>query len=336
MKKPYQYITLGHGSGGRLTAELINRWQSVFSNRYLRRLEDSAVLPFSGKLAFTTDAFVVKPLFFPGGDIGSLAISGTVNDLSCVGAHPLYISVALIIEEGFPVSDLERIVRSAAKTAFRAGVKVVAGDTKVVNRGMADGLYITTSGCGTVPEEMNLGRKNIRKNDRLLVNGCLGEHAAAVMLARNEFSFSGSVKSDAAPLNGLVEYLLDRLKTVRFIRDITRGGLATVLAETAEGMNWGITAFEEKIPFSREVLAISGILGLDPLYFACEGRVAIVVAREESERALNLLRKHPRGRGARIIGEVTGTPAGKALLHTRVSGKRLLETLAGEQLPRIC
>ncbi len=337
MKSPHpQYVTLAHGSGGRLTAELVKKWVAAFKNPYLQKLEDSAVLPFSGKLAFTTDSFVVKPLFFPGGDIGSLAVSGTVNDLACAGATPLYMAVALIIEEGFPMTKLDKIIASAAETAREARVSVVAGDTKVVNRGMADGLYITTSGCGSVPREINLSREEIKTGDLVLVNGNLGEHTASVMLAREEFAFAGSVKSDAAPLNDLTAYLLQNLKTVRFIRDITRGGLATVLSEISEDMNWGIDAEEEKMPFSRKVLTLADILGLDPLYFACEGRLAIVVSGGEGPKAIKLLQKHPQGRKAAIIGEVSAEHPGQVLLRTRVSGTRLVEPLRGEQLPRIC
>ncbi len=329
-------ITLGHGSGGKLSAELIREFLKPLGNPVLNRLEDSAVFPFCGKTAFTTDSFVVQPLFFPGGDIGSLAVSGTINDLSSVGAEPRYLSLALIIEEGFSRADLKKMIASAARTAGRAGVQIVTGDTKVVNKGKAHGLFITTSGCGLIPKSVFLGRSRIKSGDAVLVNGPVGDHAAAVMLARNEFSFSGKIKSDAAPLNGLVKKLLSRIKTVRFIRDITRGGLATILSEISEGMKWGIELNETAIPLRREVIGISEILGLDPLYFACEGRMVLFVAEEEAKEALRLLRKEPLGKGAAIIGKVAANPAGRTILRTRISGTRLLEPFSGEQLPRIC
>ncbi|MCX5642713.1 MAG: hydrogenase expression/formation protein HypE [Candidatus Omnitrophica bacterium] len=329
-------ITLGHGSGGKLSAELIRGFLKPLGNPILNQLADSAVFSLCGKVAFTTDSFVVHPLFFPGGDIGSLSVSGTINDLVSVGAVPRYLSLALIIEEDFSQANLKKIIASAARTAAQANVKIVTGDTKVVNRGRAHGLFVTTSGCGLVPDNIVLGRNKIKIGDVALVNGPVGDHAAAVMLARNEFSFSGKVKSDAVPLNGLVNRFLPQIKTVRFIRDITRGGLATILSEVSEGMNWGIEISETAIPMRREVIGIAGILGLDPLYFACEGRIVVFVAKEEAERMLSLMQKHPLGKGAAIIGKVVAKPAGRTILRTRISGTRLLEPFSGDQLPRIC
>ncbi|MBU2495807.1 MAG: hydrogenase expression/formation protein HypE [Candidatus Omnitrophica bacterium] len=329
-------ITLGHGSGGKLSAELIREFLKPLGNPILNRLEDSAVLSLCGKMAFTTDSFVVHPLFFPGGDIGSLSVSGTINDLVSVGAVPLYLSLALIIEEDFSRADLKKIIASAARTAAQAGVKVVTGDTKVVDRGRAHGLFITTSGCGLIPDDIALGRSKIKVGDVALVNGPVGDHAAAVMLARNEFSFSGKIRSDAAPLNDLVNRFLSQLKTVRFIRDITRGGLATILSEVSDEMNWGIELNETAIPLRREVIGIAEILGLDPLYFACEGKVVVFVAKEEARKALRLMQEHPLGKGAAIIGKVVAEPAGLTILRTRISGTRLLEPFSGDQLPRIC
>ena len=329
-------ITLGHGSGGKLSAELIREFLKPLGNPILNRLEDSAVFPFCGKAAFTTDSFVVQPLFFPDGDIGSLAVSGTINDLVSVGAEPRYLSLALIIEEGFSHTDLKKIIASAARTAARAGVQIVTGDTKVVDKGKAHGLFITTSGCGLIPNNVALGRNKIKIGDAVLVNGPIGDHAAAVMLARNEFSFSGKIKSDAAPLNRLIKNFLSRMKTVRFIRDITRGGLATILSEVSDEMDWGIELNETAIPLRREVIGVAEILGLDPLYFACEGRVVIFVSQEEAEKTLRLLRKDPLGKGAAIIGKVAAKPAGQAILRTRISGTRLLKPFSGDQLPRIC
>ncbi len=329
-------ITLGHGSGGRLSAELIREFLKPLGNPILNRLEDSAVLSLCGKVAFTIDSFVVHPLFFPGGDIGSLSVSGTINDLVSVGAVPLYLSLALVIEEGFSRADLKKIIASVARTAAQAGVKIVTGDTKVVGRGVTHGLFITTSGCGLIPNDVTLGRNKIKVGDVALVNGPIGNHAAAVMLARNEFSFSGKIKSDAAPLNDLVERFLSQLKTVRFIRDITRGGLATILSEVSENMNWGIELNEAAIPLRREVIGIAEILGLDPLYFACEGKVVVFVSEKEAEKALHLMREHPLGKGAAIIGKVVAEPTGRTILRTRISGTRLLEPFSGDQLPRIC
>ena len=329
-------ITLGHGSGGKLSAELIREFLKTLGNPILNRLEDSAVLSLCGKMAFTTDSFVVHPLFFPGGDIGSLSVSGTINDLVSVGAVPLYLSLALIIEEDFSRATLKKIIASAARTAAQAGVKVVTGDTKVVGRGRAHGLFITTSGCGLIPDDVTLGRNKIKVGDMVLVNGPVGDHAAAVMLARNEFSFSGRVRSDAAPLNDLVNRFLSQIKTVRFIRDITRGGLATILSEVSDEMNWGIELNETAIPLRREVIGIAEILGLDPLYFACEGKVVVFVAREEAGKALHLMQEHPLGKGAAIIGRVVAEPTGRTILRTRISGTRLLEPFSGDQLPRIC
>ena len=329
-------ITLGHGSGGRLSAELIREFLKPLGNPILNHLEDSAVLSLCGKVAFTTDSFVVHPLFFPGGDIGSLSVSGTINDLVSVGAVPLYLSLALIIEEDFSRATLKKIIASAARTAAQAGVKVVTGDTKVVDRGRAHGLFITTSGCGLIPDNIALSRNKIKVGNIMLVNGPVGDHAAAVMLARNEFSFSGRIKSDAAPLNDLVNRFLSQLKTVRFIRDITRGGLATILSEVSEDMNWGIELNETAIPLRREVIGIAEILGLDPLYFACEGKVVVFVAKEEARKALRLMQEHPLGKGAAIIGKVVAEPTGRTILRTRISGTRLLEPFSGDQLPRIC
>ena len=329
-------ITLGHGSGGRLSAELIREFLKPLGNPILNYLEDSAVFSLRGKVAFTTDSFVVHPLFFPGGDIGSLSVSGTINDLVSVGAVPLYLSLALIIEEDFSRTDLKKIIASVARTAAQAGVKVVTGDTKVVGRGRAHELFITTSGCGLIPNDVTLGRNKIKIGDVALVNGPIGNHAAAVMLARNEFSFSGKIKSDAAPLNDLVKRFLSQIKTVRFIRDITRGGLATILSEVSEDMNWGIELNEAAIPLRREVIGIAEILGLDPLYFACEGKVVVFVSEKEAEKALHLMREHPLGKGAAIIGKVVTEPTGRTILRTRISGTRLLEPFSGDQLPRIC
>jgi len=329
-------ITLGHGSGGKLSAELIREFLKPLGNPILNRLEDSAVFSLRGKVAFTTDSFVVHPLFFPGGDIGSLSVSGTINDLVSVGAVPLYLSLALIIEEDFNQTDLKKIITSIARTAARAGVKVVTGDTKVVGRGKAHGLFIITSGCGLIPDNIALGRNKIKIGDAVLVNGPVGNHAAAIMLARNEFSFSGKIRSDAAPLNGLAKRLLSRIKTVHFIRDITRGGLATILSEVSDEMDWGIELDEKAIPLRREVIGIAEILGLDPLYFACEGKVVVFAAKEEAKEALCLMREHPLGKGAAIIGKVVAEPTGRTILRTRISGTRLLEPFSGDQLPRIC
>ncbi len=339
-----EHILLAHGSGGLLTHELIrDLFVRHFADPALDAMGDAAILRLPalgrGRLAFTTDSYVVQPLFFPGGDIGRLAVSGTVNDLAVAGATPLYLSVGFILEEGLPMEILERVVTSMAATAREAGVRIVTGDTKVVNHGAADGLFINTAGVGVVPTGLALGPHRLRPGDRLLVNGTIGDHGIAVMLQREEMGFDSQLKSDCAPLNNVIADLLAAVPpgTVRCMRDATRGGLATVLNEWVEvAPQIGLEIEEEAIPIRREVHAACEFLGLDPLYAANEGKVIIAIAAEAAEAALQALRAHPLGRRAAIIGEVTAEHAGRVVLRTPYGAHRILQMLTGAQLPRIC
>ncbi|MCJ7611642.1 MAG: hydrogenase expression/formation protein HypE, partial [Candidatus Aminicenantes bacterium] len=325
-------IILEVGSGGLLMRRLIDRHiLPAFSNPYLRGLPDASHLP--GGIAFTTDGFVVDPLFFPGGDIGTLAVNGTVNDLVVSGARPEFLSLALILEEGLATADLAKILSSIRKAAAKARVRVVTGDTKVVRRGQADKLYIVTAGVGRV-----IGRPaaaKIRPGDKLILTGPLGEHSLAVMLARGDFGLAAGVKSDCAPLNFLLPLWP---QGARWMRDITRGGLATILSELAERLPFSVRIDEDKIPVSRPVRGAAERLGIDPLYLACEGRAVIVAPIKKAGRMLAAVRHHPQGRKAEIIGEVTKTAGrpGELLLATLAGGLRLLEPLTSEILPRIC
>ncbi|MBM3284282.1 MAG: hydrogenase expression/formation protein HypE [Candidatus Aminicenantes bacterium] len=325
-------VSLELGSGGRMMRDfLAGRVIPAFGNPFLGDLPDSSHLPPG--IAFTTDSYVVDPIFFPGGDIGSLAVNGTVNDLVVSGAEPRYISMGVILEEGLPWKDLDRVFRSIRHAARRAGVLVVTGDTKVVRRGQADKIFINTSGIGLVVAKPR--PRDIRPGDELILTGTLGEHSMAVMLARDDFGFEAKVRSDCAPLN----YLLPLWKKgVLWMRDITRGGLATILSELAEKLHYSILVDEEAVPLSRAVRGAAEILGIDPLYLACEGRAVLVVRRNRSRQVLQALKKHPLGRRAAVAGRVddkTGRP-GELLLRTVTGGLRLLEPLTSELLPRIC
>jgi hydrogenase expression/formation protein HypE len=331
-------ILLSHGSGGKIMERLIREaFLPVLGNEILARLGDAAILQMEGlRLAFTTDSYVISPLFFPGGDIGRLAVSGTVNDLAVSGSRPLFLSLGLIIEEGFPMPDLERILRSIRATADEAGVLVVTGDTKVVRRGEADGLFINTSGIGSVGPGVDTSGLRARPGDRVLVSGTLGDHGIAVMTRRAGLEVEASVESDVAPLNGLIEGLLTLGEDLRFLRDPTRGGLASTLNELVHATGLTLEIDERRIPVRPAVQGVCELLGLDPLYVANEGKCVAVVAPEQSERALRILRSHPLGREAQEIGEVTDSPARKVLLRTGIGGTRIVDPLIGEQLPRIC
>jgi hydrogenase expression/formation protein HypE len=331
-------IELAHGSGGRLTHELVERlFKKHFSNPYLDLLEDAAVLPGQkGRLALTTDSYVVRPVFFPGGNIGKLAVCGTVNDLSMVGAQPLYITAGYILEEGLPYSDLETIVSSMAETAAAAGVKVVAGDTKVVERGSADKIFINTAGVGWVREGMDLSPRNVRPGDKILVSGTIGDHGIAILSKREGLELGSSLLSDCAPLNGLVQALLDRHQQIRVMRDPTRGGLATTLIELARASNLGFRIEETSTPIRESVRAACELLGLDPYYVANEGKLIAVVSDHEAESVLATLRSHPLGREARLIGEVVESHPKRVVLRTVLGVTRVMEMLVAEQLPRIC
>lgn len=326
-------ITLDYGSGGKKTSALIDEMiLPALGNGALNALGDGAIL--DGALAFSTDSFVVSPLFFPGGDIGKLSVCGTVNDLAMCGAEPKYLSLALIIEEGLPTADLRRIVASIKAAAEGAGVAVVTGDTKVVERGRGDGVYITTSGIGLV-KYPGLGPDKMRPGDAVLISGTAGDHGAAVMLARDAL-MEGEIRSDCAALNGLASALLGSGTAVRVLRDPTRGGAATTLCEFAESAALGIELDEAAIPVRRDVAAACSLLGLDPLYCANEGKMLAVVAPEDAEAALETLRSRPEGENAAIIGRVTAERPGKVVLRTRAGGGRILQKLSGAQLPRIC
>lgn len=326
-------ITLDYGSGGKKTAALIDEIiVPALGNAALNSLGDGAVL--EGGLAFSTDSFVVSPLFFPGGDIGKLSVCGTVNDLAMCGAEPKYLSLALIIEEGLPAEDLRRVVASIKSAAEAAGVQIVTGDTKVVERGRGDGLYINTAGIGLV-KYPGLGPDKMRPGDAVLLSGTAGDHGAAVMLARDGL-MEGEIRSDCAALNGLAFALLDSGAQVRVLRDPTRGGVATTLCEFAESAKLGIELDEAAIPVRRDVSAACALLGLDPLYCANEGKMLAVVAPEDAQAALAALRSRPEGENAAIIGRVTVERPGRVALRTAAGGARLLQKLAGAQLPRIC
>lgn len=326
-------ITLDYGSGGKKTAALIDEIiVPELGNAALNSLGDGAVL--DGKLAFSTDSFVVSPLFFPGGDIGKLSVCGTVNDLAMCGAEPKYLSLALIIEEGLPAEDLRRVVASIKSAAEAAGVQVVTGDTKVVERGRGDGLYINTAGIGLV-KYPGLGPDKMRPGDAVLLSGTAGDHGAAVMLSRDGL-MEGEIRSDCAALNGLAFALLGSGAQVRVLRDPTRGGVATTLCEFAESAKLGIELDEAAIPVRRDVSAACALLGLDPLYCANEGKMLAVVAPEDAQAALAALRSRPEGENSAIIGRVTAERPGRVALRTAAGGARLLQKLAGAQLPRIC
>jgi hydrogenase expression/formation protein HypE len=331
-------ITLAHGAGGKATQTLVEAlFLDALRNPLLEQLDDQAVFTAGdARLAFTTDSFVVSPLFFPGGDIGELAVNGTVNDLAMSGARPLHLSAGFILEEGFPVADLRRIAASMGRAAEAAGVQVVTGDTKVVQRGNADGCYINTSGIGLVEHGLTLGPAQVRPGDAVLVSGPIGDHGITIMLARGELDIETDLTSDTAPLNGQVEVLLGATSGVRCMRDATRGGVATILNEVARAANVAVVIDENAIPVRPEVRGASEILGIDPLYVASEGRFVAIVDSAEVEAALAALRAHPLGEDAAIIGHVKDEPPTLVLLKTEFGGTRIVDVLIGDPLPRIC
>lgn len=337
------HINLAHGSGGKAMRDLIEDvFVSAFDNPLLSALEDQAVFPLAdlarhgNRLAFTTDTFVVDPLFFPGGDIGTLAVAGTVNDLAMSGAVPLFLSCGMVLEEGLEADLLRRVVASMKRTAQEAGVSIVTGDTKVVERGAADKLFINTAGVGVVPQGVHISAANAQLGDAVIVNGHLGDHGTAILIARNELGVDCGVTSDCGPLGTLVAAMLAACPDIHCLRDATRGGLATVLNEFAESSNVGIRLRETALPIREEVRGACEILGLDPLYLANEGKLVAVVPGDRAEAVVDAMRQHPAGTHAAIVGEVTAAPAGSVILHTAFGGQRIVDMLVGEQLPRIC
>jgi hydrogenase expression/formation protein HypE len=336
-------VTLAHGGGGKAMKDLIDDvFVRAFNNDASGPLEDQARFELAelsargDRLAFTTDSFVVDPLFFPGGDIGALAVCGTVNDLAVCGARPLYLSCAAIVEEGVAIDLLKRVAGSMARTAREAGVSIVTGDTKVVPKGACDKLFLTTTGIGVIREGLHLGVHQARPGDVVLVNGLLGDHGAAILCARGDMALETPIESDCAPLNGLIEALVVAAPGIRFIRDPTRGGVATVLNEIAEASEIAIEIDETQTPIRDEVKAFCEILGLDPLYLANEGKIVVVVSPEEAEAALTAMRAHPLGGRAGVIGRVVAGQAGRVTMRTTFGGWRIVDMLVGEQLPRIC
>ena len=331
-------ILLDHGSGGKISHDLIATLMlPAFDNPILARLDDSAVLDIGGKrMAFSTDSYVVDPIFFPGGNIGDLAVNGTVNDIAMSGAEPLYLSVGLIIEEGFSASDLAVIIQSMGRAAGIAGVRIVAGDTKVVQRGAADKIFINTSGVGLIPEGVHISGANARVGDRIILSGTLADHGITIMNRREGLSFDAPVKSDSAPLNHMVARMLSESRDVHVLRDATRGGLGTVLNEIALQSGVGIRTRESELPVKPAVAGLCELLGLDPLYVANEGKLVAVVAGHDAEAVLSAMREDPFGADARIIGEVVSTHPCRVVLETIVGGERIVEMPAGENLPRIC
>jgi hydrogenase expression/formation protein HypE len=329
-------ILLGHGSGGTMMHKLI---REHFAPKFeMKSLNDSAVLEGvnQGKIALTTDSYVVSPIFFPGGNIGELAVYGTVNDLSMVGANPLYITVGFILEEGFPLDDLKKVLSSMSTAAEKANVKIVAGDTKVVNKGKGDGIFINTSGIGIIENELDISPSRIKPKDKVIVSGPVGNHGISIMGERNGLTFEPPVLSDTAPLNGLVRDMLNTTKEIHAMRDPTRGGLATTLKEFATDSGYCIVIEEESIQVPPGVKGACELLGLDPLYVANEGILVGITSPDVTEVLVNAMRNHPLGKDTRIIGEVREAPASMVLLKTIIGGTRIVEMLSGDQLPRIC
>jgi hydrogenase expression/formation protein HypE len=331
-------ITMAHGAGGKATQNLVSAlFLEAFRNPLLEPLEDQAVVAVNGsRVAISTDSFVVSPLFFPGGNIGDLAVNGTINDLVVAGAKPLYLAAGFILEEGFAVSDLKRIVNSMSAAAKAEGIAVVTGDTKVVQRGKVDGCFINTTGVGLIERAATLGAVNAQRGDAVLVSGPIGDHGMAIMLARGELELASELTSDTASLSGLVDALFAAGGEVRCMRDATRGGVATILNEIAQAAEVAIVANEAAIPVREEVRGACEILGIDPLYVACEGRLVAVVAAGGAEATLNAMRGHPLGAEAALIGTVKEAPPGMVLLKTQFGGTRIVDMLVGDPLPRIC
>lgn len=334
-----EIITLAHGSGGKTTNKLIDKlFYKYFNNELLSQKNDSTVLPFiNGKIAMSTDSFVINPIFFEGGDIGKLSICGTVNDICMSGAKPLYISVGFIIEEGLSINDLEKIVQSMAKTANEAGVKIVTGDTKVVERGSCDKIYINTTGIGIIEEDNKyLSGDKVKPGDKIIISGTLGDHGMCIMNKRENLGFESNIKSDCCLLNELIKDILSASKNVRVLRDPTRGGLATTLNEIIEYSNVSMEIQEDDIPVKEEVAAMCDILGMDPLFIANEGKLVVIVDKNDADNVLSIMKKNPVGEGSVLLGEVINDGKNKLYLKTNIGGKRIINMPEGEILVRIC
>ncbi|MBI3585937.1 MAG: hydrogenase expression/formation protein HypE [Ignavibacteriales bacterium] len=334
----YKNILLAHGGGGKLTHQLIQKMLlPQFRSKLLEPLHDGAIFSINGsRLAFSTDSYVVNPIFFPGGDIGELAVNGTVNDLAMCGAQPLYLSVGFIIEEGLPMEDLWRVVLSMEKAATVAGVELVTGDTKVVDRGKGDKIFINTSGIGIINEGIEINPRNASVGDKILINGAIAQHGIAIMSVREGLEFETQIESDTAPLHGLVQAMFDVSKKIHVLRDPTRGGVASALNEIAENSRVGIVLDEGKISLTEEVRGACEILGLDPLYVANEGKLLAFVVPDEAEKILSAMKNHPLGKDSAIIGEVVNDYPGTVVMKSKIGGSRVVDMLSGEQLPRIC
>lgn len=334
----YDTIQLTHGAGGKLSADLIDKiFIPRFGNETLDKLEDQAVINLpKNKIAFTTDTFVVDPIFFPGGNIGELAINGTVNDIAMSGAKPLYLSVGFILEEGLPIETLHIITISMEKAAKLAGVEIVTGDTKVVNHGSCDKLFINTSGIGIVPDKVNISANRLTSGDKIIISGSVADHGMAVMSTREDLSFKSKIQSDTAALNGLVDIMLDVSKNIHAMRDPTRGGLATSLNEFAKQSDVGIQLYSDAVPVKPDVKGACEVLGIDPLYVANEGKLVAVVPNEVADHMVNAMQNHELGKEAKIIGEVTNNNKGIVVQQTGLGVNRIVDLPIGEQLPRIC
>lgn len=330
-------VTLAHGAGGKQTSELIDRvFKAHFENPALTA-DDAAVLtPPAGKMAMTTDGFIVSPAFFPGGNIGKLSICGTVNDLACMGARPCYLSCAFVIEEGYPMERLEEIAAAMEKTAKEAGVTIVSGDTKVAGKGQVDGVFITTTGVGEILDGVETSGAKAQPGDAILVTGDVGRHGCTILLAREDFGIEADVTSDCAPLWGTVEAMLEITKNIHVIRDATRGGVGTVLYEITGQSNVGVRLDSTAVPVAPEVQGVCRMLGLEPLYLACEGRLVVIAPKEEAPKLLEILRQGPYSRDAAIIGEITAENPGRVIMTTEIGAQTVLPQPGGELLPRIC
>jgi len=332
-------VTLAHGAGGKSSAALVDAvFLEAFRNDELGQLGDAATLhtPSGERLAFSTDSFVVSPRRFPGGSIGHVAVHGTINDLAVSGARPQWLSAAFVIEEGFPIAELREIVADMSEAAAKAGVQIVTGDTKVVGKGAADGVYISTAGVGVVPDGRQLSRDRVQPGDKVLLSGTIGEHGMAVMLARGDLAIDADIASDTAPVHELVELLLDAAPSTRWMRDATRGGVGTVCNELVKDSPFALVLDEERLPVEPQVLGACDMLGIDPLYVANEGKFVAIVAPDEADAAVAAMRTHPRGVRATVVGEILPEPNGIVALRTSFGGSRIVDMLVGDPLPRIC